>query len=89
MPDHIAYLTLMQDLRETEQQNGHDANIRDIQDHMSLDREHAELFLQFMLSSYNQMISTNRAITNRMLCAGDKPRYNDTQAYQQIGLSSA
>lgn len=84
--DHLAYLTLMKNLRQTERRNGHESNIANIRNHLSLDREHAELFLQFILTSYNEMIDTNRALANRLLCAGDKPRYDDAQAYQVLDV---
>jgi hypothetical protein len=83
--DHLAYLTLMRNIRQTERQDGHESNISDIRTHLSVDREHAELFLQFILTSYNEMIDTNRALANRLLCAGDKPRYDNAQAFQAEG----
>ncbi|HKI73598.1 MAG TPA: hypothetical protein VJ998_03085, partial [Pseudomonadales bacterium] len=40
----------------------------------------------FMLSSYDNLVTTNRTVANRMLCRGNKPRYNDTQAYQALDV---
>ena len=85
MPDHIAYLTLMQELSRAEAQHNHGTSIKLIEDRMSLDNAHATLFLQFMVSSYEQIVSTNRAISTRVLCNGTMPRYDKRDAHQVIG----
>lgn len=86
MPDHIAYFLLMQHVSQAEQNNGHTANVDAIEQHLSLDREHAEQFLHFMLDSYSKIVQTDREVTNRMLCSGNKPKYNGNQAYQVLDV---
>lgn len=82
MPDQIAWLTLMQKLAHNEQTGDHAANLGLVQHHIALDQEHAELFLQYVLLSYSQMVSTDHAVTTRMLCSGNKPKYDGRQAWQ-------
>lgn len=86
MPDHFAYLTLMQNLVLAEQESGTEANIAHVQTHLSLDQERAEAFLGFVLASYDDMIAVNRAITNRMLCAGQRPKYETNKAYAVLDV---
>lgn len=86
MSDHIAFLTLMQELTRAETRNAHAASIKLIEDRMSLDHAHAALFLQFMLSSYDQIMSTNRATANRMLCSGTTPKYGKSDVHQVLGV---
>lgn len=81
IPNHIAYLMLMQQLTRAEYRNAHATDIRRIENHLSLDREHAELFLQFILSSYSQMLSTDRAVAARLLCQNNRPRYSGNRAH--------
>ena len=85
IPDHIAYLTLMQALARGEAQDAHAANIKLIEDRMSLDTAHAALFLQFMVSSYDQIVSTNRAMATRVLCDGTAPKFNKRNAHRVLG----
>ena len=82
MPGQVAWLTLMQELAHNEQIGDHAASLSLVQHHIALDQEHAELFLQYVLLSYSQMVSTDHTITTRMLCSGDKPKYDGPQAWQ-------
>lgn len=86
MPDHLAYLSLMQNLSEAENAVGEEANIAHIQAHLSMEHDRAAQFLHFVLDSYSDMVETNRAVTNRMLCQGKMPRYEVNEAYAVLDV---
>jgi len=86
MPDHLAYLALMQNLVLADKEVGREKNIAHIQSHLSLDREHAEHFFEFIQHSYDKMIDTNRTVTNRMLCSGSRPKYEMNKAYAIVDV---
>ncbi|MEX0941142.1 MAG: hypothetical protein WD002_01190 [Pseudomonadales bacterium] len=86
MPDHIAYLSLMQNLWLAENESGREPNLVHIQTHLSINREEANIFLEYLLSSYDEMLETNRAVTNRMLCQGNKPKYETNKAYAVLDV---
>lgn len=86
MPDHLAYLSLMQNITQAQREAGTEANLDHIQLHLSLNREDAREFLEYVQSSYVEMIDNNRAVTNRMLCAGDRPKYEINKAYAVLDV---
>lgn len=86
VPNHLAYLALMQNLLSEQKEAGREATLTHIQARMSLDRENAGLFLDFVKSSYEDMVETNRMVTNRMLCSGSRPKYAIDQAYAIVDV---
>lgn len=86
MPDHLAYLALMQNLVSADKEVGREMNIAHIQSHLSLDPEHTEHFFQFIQASYDKMMDTNRTVTNRMLCSGSRPKYEMNKAYAIVDV---
>ena len=86
MPDHLAYLALMQNLVLSSHNEGNDAAVDRVQEHISVERERAQLFLDFVMNSYDDLTSTNRAVTNRMLCKGSKPKYALNEAYAVLDV---
>lgn len=86
MPNHLAYLSLMQNITQAQREAGREANLDHIQMHLSLNRAQAAAFLEYVQTSYIEMIDTNRAVTNRMLCSGDKPKYEVNKAYAVLDV---
>ncbi len=86
MPDHLAYLSLMQNIRLAEQESSREDNVAHVQTHLSLSSERANLFLEFVIASYDDMTATNRAITSRMLCSGNQPTYAADEAYAMLDV---
>lgn len=86
MPDHIAYLSLMHNLWLAENESGREPNLTHIQTHLSISPADANRFLEYVLSSYDEMLETNRAVTNRMLCQGNKPKYETNKAYAVLDV---
>lgn len=86
MPDHLAYLSLMQNIRVAQEEAGTNANIAHIQAHLSFDNEQAMTFLEYVLNSYDEMTTTNRTVTNRMLCTGNRPKYELNKAYAVLDV---
>lgn len=88
-PDSVAYLRLMQQLANAENNNAHAANVRQIANHLSLDKEHSELFLQYMLSSYAQIKSTDRAMMSQLLCRSDGASYKADDAHRLVNAADS
>ncbi|XOV90419.1 MAG: hypothetical protein ACFHX7_11185 [Pseudomonadota bacterium] len=86
MPDHLAYLSLMQNIRLAEQESSRADNIAHVQSHLSLSQERANLFLEFVIASYDDMTATNRAIASRMLCHGNRAAYANEEAYALLDV---
>lgn len=86
MPDYLAYLSLMQNIRLAEEETGSDANVAHIQTHLSMDETQARAFRDYVLTSYDEMTATNRAVTNRMLCTGNRPKYEVNKAYAVLDV---
>jgi hypothetical protein len=86
MPDHLAYLSLMQNVRIAQEEVGTSANITHIRAHLSLGNDEAMAFLEYLLVSYDEMTTTNRTVTNRMLCTGNRPKYELNKAYAVLDV---
>ncbi len=82
MPDHLAYLLLMQRMAAQSPED----NLADIQQHLDKEDTQALDFLDFMLESYSTMRSTNREVTHRMLCLHEQPRYEVGEAYAVLDV---
>ncbi len=86
MPDHLAYLSLMQNMKRAELEAGTGTNIEHIKAHLSLDDDAAEAFRQFVLASYEEMTDTNTEVTSRMLCANNRARYAFSEAHAVLDV---
>jgi hypothetical protein len=88
LPDHLAYLSLMQSLYNAEITTGHAQNIARIRSHINVSEETAEHFLQQALSSYNDMLMDNRNTTENLLCHGEQnlTAADNSQSYATLDI---
>lgn len=86
VPDHLAYLSLMQNIRRAETQHGSASNALHIKTHLEMDDAQADAFRQFVLSSYEEMTDTNTEVTQRMLCLNERARYATGEAYAVLDI---
>ena len=86
LPDHLAYLSLMQNMRHAEREAGQGIDIRHIKDHLAMNDRTAEEFRQFVLASYDEMTEDNTEITQRMLCLNEQALYGRGEAYAVLDV---
>lgn len=70
IPDHVAFVDLLQNLSQAESAIGRQENIAHIRTHLNLNERRAGIFLDHALESYQALLRSNRSVTNRMLCQG-------------------
>jgi len=83
LPDHFAYLNLMEQINSTVEQNNRQGAINTIEDHMSFDHDQSDQFLSYLMNSYIGFQSSNRSLTDRMLCHG-KLLENEDKVYRLL-----
>lgn len=81
MSEHVAYLALMQNLRIAEANQGRGSSVALIQERLPLATSEANEFLDYVLDAYTELASTNRTISNRMLCQDGRPKYDPNSAF--------
>lgn len=68
VPSHYAYLSLMKDVHHAVENDDRDTAIETIEEHMSLRGRDSSAFLNYLTTSYEGWLNTNRSLTDRVLC---------------------
>lgn len=83
---YTAYLVLATQLEQAESNGTHARSVDRVAQQMGMDKTEADTFVNFVLASYDEMKATNHKIANRMLCSGDRPKYEAKNAYAVLNV---